>query len=162
MIFYPETHSPTLFKICQFFCSHLRPAEFLILSPFGEYILGGACFTGFSFRQCSNHTWTCRKLHPEEQYGNWSRVWPCNGLLHAKTSSIVMQDSLMTLLASHVLYHLHSSVGDTPCIWNASNVTWHGTFSQWDLSIRQVWHTCLAYATFTKTVILYEWVFPRR
>ena len=35
----------------------------LIISPVGEY-LEGAHFTGFSFRQCSNHARTCRTLHP--------------------------------------------------------------------------------------------------
>ena len=37
--------------------------NFWLFSPVGEY-LEGAHFTGFSFRQCSNHARTCRTLHP--------------------------------------------------------------------------------------------------
>ena len=42
----------------------LAPFEiFGYFFPFREY-LRGAHFTGFSFRQCSNHARTCRTLHP--------------------------------------------------------------------------------------------------
>ena len=86
-----------------------------------------------------NHTWICRTLHPQNYCGNCSRIWLCNGQSsHAKISWIVTQESSMLFLTPHVLFRTHSLMGDTPCMWNASSVSWHGTFSQWDLSIRQI------------------------
>ena len=61
----------------------------------------------------------------------------CNDQSHAKISLIVMQDLSMPLLTPHVLFHPHSLMGDAPCMWDASSVRWHSTFSQRDLSIRQ-------------------------
>ena len=74
----------------------------------------------------------------KEQPENCTRIWVCNGRLHTKTSSTVMQDLSMPLLTPYVLVQPHLSMGDPPCMWNARNVKRYGTFSQWDLSIRQV------------------------
>ena len=76
----------------------------------------------------------------QEQRGNWSRIWQCSGLSYANISSIIMHDLSMSLLTPHVLFHPHSSMGDTHCMWDASSVEWHGTFSPWDLILPQVSH----------------------
>ena len=74
----------------------------------------------------------------EEQRWKCTRIWLWNGPSHAKISSTVMQDLSMALLTPHILVQPYSSLGKPPCLWNASSVKWHGTFSQWDVNIWQV------------------------
>ena len=108
--------------------------------------LGGAHFTAFVLGSARTMHGSAKHFIHQEQRGNWSSIWVCNGMSYANISSIVMQDLLMPLVTLHVLFQSHSSMGDTPCMWGASSVKWHSTFSQWDLSIQQASHnslTCL-------------------
>ena len=85
----------------------------------------------------------------QEQRENCSRIWLCNYQSYAKTSSLVMQDLSMPCLTPHVLVQPHSSMGDTPCMWNASSAKWHSIFSQWDRSLvfdKKYQKICLACA----------------
>ena len=91
------------------------------------------------FRATEHVTWTCRTLHHTKQCLYVAGFdYTCNDQVHAKISLIVIQELSMSLLIPHVHFHPHSLMIDTPCIWNASSAKWHDTFSQWDLSIRQV------------------------
>ena len=58
----------------------------------------------------------------QEQGEKWSRIWQCNGQSCANISSIVMQDLSIPLLTRPVLFHPHSLMGDTPCMWDTSSV----------------------------------------
>ena len=116
----PKTLSTTILEICYFFCSHIPSSAlriFWFFYPFGDYIFGWALIlhTGFSFRKCSNHALTCRTLH---------------------TPGIVLKQDmhfLVEIVQNLTMFYPHSSMGDTPFMWNASSVKWHNTFSQWDL-----------------------------
>ena len=110
---------------------------------------GGAHFTSFSFRKCSNHARTCRTLHTSETVLKLCRIWLWNCHSHAKISSIVVQDLSIPRLTPHVLAQPHSLMRDTPCIWNTRSAKWRSIFSQWDRSLifdTNYQKTCLACA----------------
>ena len=105
--------------------------NFWFLFPFGEY-LGCNYFTGFRFRQCSNHARTCRTLHPSETVWKLKQDFPMQW-------PIVRKDQL----DSHARFI--DATLDRSCSLRSTFLdgrhTLHGTFSQWDLSTPQVSHT---------------------
>ena len=124
---------------------------------------GGAHFTSFSFRKCSNHARTCRTLHTSETVLKLCRIWLWNCHSHAKISSIVVQDLSIPRLTPHVLFHPHSLMGDTPFMWNASSVKNDAAHLVGEISIFDKYHTtCLASTTFTKAAILLIDKYPQK
>ena len=111
--------------------------NFRFFSHFGEY-LRVAHLPVEVFDSARSMQGPAEHFINQKQRGNCSRIWLCNGSLHTKTSSTVMQDLLISLVTPYALAQPHPSMGEPPCTWKASSVEWHGTFSQWDLSIRQV------------------------
>ena len=131
-----QKHSPTISEMIYFL-------RFLLVSPL---LVLASCRIFYYFLLLESiwgeiivpvlvldSAWTWKDLWTlihQEQRGNPSRIWLCNDQLHAKISSTVMQDLSMPLLTSYVPVESHSSMREPLCMWHASSVKWHGTFSQ--------------------------------
>ena len=115
-ISHPKILYYTLLEISNSLCSHpfLCPGEFLILFSFWR-VFGGAHFLVEVLDSAQTMQRSAEHFINQERRGNCTRICQCNGRLHTKISSTVMQDlSILLFLTPYALVQSHSLMGEPP------------------------------------------------